>query len=119
MSQSELTPHDVDAIARRIRAQGLAVPVWFLIEATRPLAWLMGQAALMADPLVRALGLGAWSDSLAALLSDPRALATISRALVEEPPPSPTDPQAVPACEARPISSALAALPQAGKGQRE
>lgn len=78
MHMTDLTRTELEAVASGLRARGLAVPAWVLLESLRPLNWLLGQAMLVAQPLVRAVGLGSGVDRLAALLTDPAALAYVS-----------------------------------------
>lgn len=84
MNSPQLTPTELDQIAAGLRARGLALPAWLLVECVRPLGWLLGQAALVAQPLMYGVGLGSEADRLIALLDDPAALAYFGQALAPD-----------------------------------
>lgn len=84
MNTPHLTSTELDQIAAALRRRGLALPAWLLVESVRPLGWLLGQAALVAQPLMHAAGLGPPANHLIALLDDPTTLARIGQALAPD-----------------------------------
>ncbi|MCZ7569156.1 MAG: hypothetical protein M5U01_11305 [Ardenticatenaceae bacterium] len=84
MSTLHLTSTELEQITADLHRRGLAVPAWLVLECLRPLSWLLGQATLVAQPLLHGVGLGPSVDRLIALLDDPAALASISQALAPD-----------------------------------
>lgn len=78
-SSSELTP-----LVSWLHQHELALPAWMLVEAVRPFGWLLGQACLMAQPLVSGLGGGDPLRDALRWLDNPDALAALSAALAPD-----------------------------------
>ncbi len=63
-----------------LHQNGLALPAWIVAESMRPMAWVAGQIAVVAHPLVNGLGVGGW-HRLIEVLEDPAAYDSLCTAL--------------------------------------
>lgn len=82
--QSESALPDIQPAVTWLKARGLALPAWALLELTRPLGWIAGQSLRLAAPLAEPIGLASPAGRLAALLEDPEALAALCDALAHD-----------------------------------
>ena len=63
-----------------LRHNKLSLPAWLVVESLRPMAWVAGQLALVAEPLANGLGVDGW-QRLINTLDDPAAYDALCAAL--------------------------------------
>lgn len=82
-NQPDVSP-EIEPLLSWLRQHDLTLPAWMLLEAMRPFGWLLGQACLVAQPLVSGLGGDDPLRDALRWLDDPAALAALSNALAPE-----------------------------------
>lgn len=84
MPEQPPLPVELTELAASLKVQGLALPVWIMLESLRPMAWVLSQALLVGEPLTRGFGLNQQVITGLALLQNPAALASLSALLAPQ-----------------------------------